>query len=121
MKKWISRFVWIPPALVFVAFLVANRQPVAVSFDPFSQSAPALATPPFPLWVWLMAAIFLGVLAGAAGLWASTRAARRKARDEHRELKALKKEQARALQEAAATAPGETLPSLRHHEDGLGG
>ncbi len=113
MKKWISRFIWFPPALVFVGFLVANRQPVAVSFDPFSPEMPALATPAFPLWIWLMAAIFIGVFSGVAGMWVSGRTARRKARAEHRELKALKRDQARAVQEAAATRPGDTLPSLR--------
>lgn len=92
MKKWVSRIIWAALAVLVTAFLAANRQPVAISLDPFSTDSPALATPALPLWLWLILAIFAGVFAGAAGMWASARPARRRAREEHRELRALKKD-----------------------------
>ncbi|MFQ5564123.1 MAG: lipopolysaccharide assembly protein LapA domain-containing protein [Parvularculaceae bacterium] len=112
MKKWISRLVWAALALIVVAFLTANRQPVSISLDPFSQDAPAIATPAFPLWFWLMAAIFIGVGAGAAGMWASGRPARRKARAERRELKALKKDLERVMKDAAPKNPDPPMTEI---------
>lgn len=111
MKIWLSRIVWIPALVVAVLFLVANRQPVAVSFDPFSADAPALTTPALPLWLWLMAMLFAGVGAGALGMWMSARPRRQKSHAEHRELKALRRELAetqaklRAAEAAKAADP----------------
>ncbi len=92
MKKWLSRIIWIPVFVVAVLFLVANRQMVALSLDPFSAATPALTTPAFPLWLWLMAMLFIGLGAGALGLWLSGRPARSRARTAHRELKRLRAE-----------------------------
>jgi len=92
MKKWLSRALWIPTMIAAVLFLVANRQPVAVSLDPFSTEAPALATPALPLWFWLMSMMFLGLGAGAVGTWLSARPGRVKAREARRAVKALRRE-----------------------------
>jgi len=96
MKKWLYRIIWIPVFVVAVLFLVANRHPVSISLDPFSAEAPALTTAALPLWFWLMLMLFFGFAAGAAGMWISGRPRRQKARAEHRELKALRKELAAA-------------------------
>ena len=101
MKKVLARLIWVPLGLAFVAFLVANREPVRVSLDPLSSDDPAIATAPLPLFVWLALALLIGVGLGAAGMWVSGRPARRRARLEHRELKALKA----APPAAAADAP----------------
>lgn len=107
MRKLVSRLVWLPLGFVLVVFMVANRGPVAVSLDPLSPDSPALATPALPLWIWLTAALLVGVLAGAAGMWMSGRDRRAKARAEHRELKSLKREL-----EATARSP-EEIPTLK--------
>jgi hypothetical protein len=108
MKKILSRLVWIPVGIVLVLFLVANRQPVALSLDPFSVDHPAIATPPLWLWVWLMAALLVGFFLGVIGLWTSQGAARKLARMERRDLKSLRKEL--AAREADAAPPPADLP-----------
>lgn len=111
MKKWLYRIVWIPVLVIAVLFLVANRQPVAISLDPITPTNPAVSTPALPLWLWLIFMLFLGVGLGAFGMWLSGADRRRKARAEHRELKALRKEMAAATAAASraeARAPAES-------------
>ena len=92
MKKWLFRIFWIPVLAGAVMFLVANRTLVPISLDPFRPENPALSTPALPLWFWLMGMLFLGVALGAFGAWLSGREARAQARDNRRELRAVKKE-----------------------------
>jgi len=110
MKKFLRWVVFIPVGAILVIFLIANREPVALSLDPFSTENPAVATPPIFLWVWLMLALLIGVGVGAAGMWMSGRELRIRAKADRLELKALKK--ASALKETApedlSAAP--TLP-----------
>ncbi|MBL4618994.1 MAG: hypothetical protein GXP04_15015 [Alphaproteobacteria bacterium] len=96
MKKWLYRIFWIPLFVLAVLFLVANRQLVAISLDPFNASSPAVTSLALPLWLWLALMLFLGVGLGAAGIWQSGAARRQKAHQEHRELKALRREMADA-------------------------
>lgn len=92
MKKWLFRLIWIPVLVVTVLFMVANRQPVSVSLDPFNAEAPALTTPAFWLWVWLVLMLFIGFSLGACGMWASARSKRVEARADRKALKELRKE-----------------------------
>ena len=127
MKKWLSRLLWIPVLVFAVFFLVANRQQVRLSLDPFNASAPAVTTFPLPLWGWLILALFLGFAIGAAALWISARPKRARARAEHRELKALRRtlteerrrreEAEQALHEAAREErpPPQDAPLLETH------
>lgn len=86
MKKIVRWLVTIPAGAALVVFLVANRAPVALSLDPLSPSAPALATPALPLWIWLVLFLLSGVGLGAAAMWASGVDARRRARADRLEL-----------------------------------
>ena len=102
MKKILRWAVVIPFGAIVVLFLIANRKPVALSLDPFSTDAPALATPAFPLWIWLILAVLVGFFAGAIGMWVSDRELRVRAKADRLELKALKK----AMEaESAARSP----------------
>lgn len=92
MTKWLYRIVWIPVLIVAVLFFVANRTMVPISLDPFSADNPAFSTPAMPLWFWLMATLFIGVGLGSLGMWLSGGERRAQARDNRRELKAVKKE-----------------------------
>ncbi|MEO1135083.1 MAG: LapA family protein [Pseudomonadota bacterium] len=107
MKKWLFRIIWIPVLIGAVLFLVANRTMVPISLDPFRPDNPALSTPPLPLWFWLMAMLFIGVGLGAIGSWFSGRDARFQARENRREVKALKKEVAALSARAQSRAPNE--------------
>ena len=115
MKKWLSRIFWIPVLILTVLFLVANRQRVAISLDPFSMDNPAVTTEALPLWFWLMLMLFIGVGVGAVGMWLSGTGRRHTARLEHRELKSLRRQAAAEKAAAAAKEVGvaeETPPLL---------
>jgi uncharacterized integral membrane protein len=77
-------------AIVFLAFAFANRHLVTVSFDPFASSdAPAFAVET-PLFVALIGAIMIGVVAGSAATWIAQGRHRRAARRWRAEAEAAK-------------------------------
>lgn len=86
-----KRLLWIitgPVAVLLIAFAIANRRPVTLSFDPFSQLAPALAFQ-VPLWAVAFIPLLIGVLLGGIANW--TAAAQRKIRraaEKRKEIKA---------------------------------
>jgi uncharacterized integral membrane protein len=64
----LSRLITIPIALLIIAFAIANRRNVPLSFDPFSAEAPALAIT-LPLWSIAFGAFFAGVIVGGVTAW----------------------------------------------------
>ena len=104
MRKVLRWIVFVPVGVVLVLFLIANRAPVSLSLDPLSTVSPAIATPPLPLWLWLVLALLVGFALGAAGMWMSGRELRIRSKADRLELKALKKSLAAAAQ---ATSPPE--------------
>ncbi len=72
LTTWI---VGVPVALVAVWLALANRAPVILSLDPFSQESPAIALQ-MPLYLLLFAAVLVGVLLGGLAI-GFRRAARR--------------------------------------------
>jgi uncharacterized integral membrane protein len=91
MLTFLKLLVIAPIAILFLVFAFANRQMVTVSFDPFSSGeTPAFALPA-PLFVVLIAAIMIGVVAGGVATWfgqGKHRRAARVARDEAERLRA---------------------------------
>jgi uncharacterized integral membrane protein len=67
-RKIVTAIIVVPPAVVLVAFSLANRQTVTVSFDPFSSMAPAYAVT-LPLFIIIFAVLILGVLVGGLAAW----------------------------------------------------
>ncbi|MFZ5616606.1 MAG: DUF1049 domain-containing protein [Pseudomonadota bacterium] len=116
MKKILRWVVFVPVGAILVLFLVANRNSVALSLDPFSTDAPALATPALPLWFWLVFSLLIGFFLGAAGTWMSGRELRIRAKADRLELKALKK--AAAAKGEAASAPAPAPPPITLPEAG---
>ena len=57
-----------PIALFIIAFCVANRKLVDVSFDPLGGSDPAL-TIELPLFILILVSILVGILAGGFAAW----------------------------------------------------
>ncbi len=70
IRRLISIFITIPLAIVLIALAVANRGAVPLRFDVFNPQNPAL-TVNAPMFVWLLAAVAVGVLAGGIGAWLS--------------------------------------------------
>jgi len=67
-RKIVTAIIVVPLAAVIIAFAVANRQTVTVSFDPFSSTSPAYAAT-LPLFVVVFAVLILGVLIGGIAAW----------------------------------------------------
>ena len=87
-RKVVTWVLIVPLAAVIIAFAVANRQTVTVSFDPFSSTSPAYAAT-LPLFVVLFMALILGVLVGGIAAWLGQRRWRRAARRLDGEVRAL--------------------------------
>ena len=67
-RKIATAVILVPLAVIIVAFAVANRQTVTVSFDPFSSAAPAYAAT-LPLFVLIFVLVILGVIVGGVAAW----------------------------------------------------
>ena len=90
-RRTISAVVLIPLMVVVVAFAVANRQAVTVSFDPFSAAAPAYAVT-LPLFIVLFIMLIVGVIVGGAAVWFGQRRIRRARRRLEAEVAGLNRE-----------------------------
>ena len=62
-RRIVTAIVVIPLAIVIIAFAVANRQIVTVSFDPFSVTEPAAAIT-LPLFALIILLLIVGVVIG---------------------------------------------------------
>ena len=91
LRKIVTWIIIIPVAAAIIAFAVANRQTVTVSFDPFSSAAPAYVAT-LPLFAILFAVLILGVLVGGIAAWIGQRKWRRAARRLDGEVRALHQE-----------------------------
>lgn len=113
MKKILSWIVGLPAALVLIAFSVANRGFVQVSFDPLSKQEPFYAIS-VPLWAVLFAGIFLGLVIGWVGSWLSQGKWRKAAREARSNLD-IEMEKKRALEKRlnqGDLVPGQTGSNL---------
>ena len=74
-----------PLGIVLIAFAVANRQSVTVSFDPFNSQHPA-ASVTLPLFALIIVLLIIGVVIGGSASWLRHGRWRRAARRLEREL-----------------------------------
>jgi uncharacterized integral membrane protein len=79
LRKIVTVLILVPLAVVLIAFAVANRQTVTVSFDPFDQAHPAFALT-LPLYALVLALVIAGVIIGGVAAWATQGKWRRAAR-----------------------------------------
>lgn len=105
-RKIVTAVIVVPLAVILIAFAVANRQSVTVSFDPFSAAAPAYAAT-LPLFILVFVLVILGVIIGGVAAWLRQAKWRRVAhrldadvRALHQELEALRRRQAAAPETA---------------------
>ena len=88
-RKIVTAIILVPLAIVIIAFAVANRQAVTVSFDPFSSASPAYAAT-LPLFALILVVLILGVLIGGVAAWLGQgkwRRGHRRLDDEVRQLR----------------------------------
>jgi uncharacterized integral membrane protein len=91
LRKIVTAIIVVPLAAVIIAFAVANRQAVTVSFDPFSSTAPAYAAT-LPLFAVIFAVLILGVLIGGIAAWLGQGKWRRSARKLDADVRSLQQE-----------------------------
>lgn len=108
IRKIVTAIILVPLAAIIIAFAVANRQFVTVSFDPFDAAQPAYAAS-LPLFALILILVIFGVLLGGIVTWlrlARWRWAARRAEKENRELRL----QLDLLQRDLAAPPPAQLP-----------
>lgn len=91
LRKLLTAIIVVPLAAVIIAFAVANRQTVTVSFDPFSATSPAYAAT-LPLFAVIFAVLILGVIIGGIAAWIGQHKWRHAARRLDGEVRALQQE-----------------------------
>ena len=89
LRKIVTAVILVPLGVVIVAFAVANRQVVTVSFDPFSATEPAAALS-LPLFALIIVLLIVGVIVGGAAAWLRQSEWRRRARRLEREVDDLR-------------------------------
>lgn len=94
MRTFLKLLILVPLALAAVAFAVANRQDVVVSFDPFDPDRPAFALGG-PLFVVILLTVVGGVVVGGMATWFGQGRHRRRLRALRRENDGLRAEATR--------------------------
>ncbi len=89
LRKIVAAIVLVPIAVIIIAFAVANRETVTVSFDPFSGHDPA-ATVSLPLFALVLLLLIIGVVIGGLASWLRQGKWRGAARRFERELLLLR-------------------------------
>jgi uncharacterized integral membrane protein len=113
-RKIVIAVILVPLAIVIVVFAVANRQPVTVSFDPFSSASPAYAAT-VPLFVLIFIILILGVIIGGIAAWVRQSPWRRTARKLDADVRALHDELAEIRRRFGThPAPPPPPPSFPH-------
>lgn len=118
MRKIVNTVVIVPLALVLLAFALANRRFVTVSFNPFDSGDSTLALT-LPLFVVIIAAGMLGVLAGGLAVWFGQRRHRKAARRLEAEAAQARSELAELRRNPAfpTSAPRSGVPPLAIAQD----
>ena len=91
MRRFLRWAVGLPVVLIVIAFAIANRRAVILSFDPFSQEAPRFGVS-MPLWALFFAGILVGLLVGWLAAWWAQGKHRKAAREARSEVSQLQTE-----------------------------
>jgi uncharacterized integral membrane protein len=97
-------FVTAALALILIVFAVSNREEVSLSFWPFELEKP------WPLYLVVLLALFVGFLLGEFVAWVNGRRWRREARARGRRIEALERELAATHSRLADAAPPPPVP-----------
>jgi len=101
MTKFFIAILMVVAAALLVAFAIANRNPVTVSFDPFDRATPAYVAT-LPLYILSFVTLILGVALGGIVGWFTQGKHRRYRRRLESELMRVRAEFDRAVREKAS-------------------
>ena len=110
MIRFLKALILLPLAILVVLLAVANRAPVTLSLDPFSQDAPEFAMQ-LPLFAVIFAAVMLGVVIGGVASWLAQGRNRQSRRQLRRETRQLRYETERLKSQSPTTTLPATVPS----------
>lgn len=106
INRFVLIAVFVPLAIILIALAVANRELVAFTVDPFNPGNPGL-TLTLPFFIFLFAALALGMVIGSLATWIR--------QGRYRKLARQRSIEAENLRQAAARAPappaGPALPT----------
>jgi uncharacterized integral membrane protein len=107
MKSILRVIVFVPLALIILFFSMANRAPVRIGLDPFA--TPDSPGPSFeaPMFLVVLAAMAIGVLAGGVSSWLGHMSVRRAAKVAQAEAKKTRLEVEKLRQQALAQLPAQ--------------
>ena len=111
IRKIITAVILVPLAAVLIAFAVANRQLVTISFDPFSSTNPAYAVA-LPLFVLIFVLVMFGIIVGGTAVWLGQMHWRWAARHAGRENRELQLENDRLKRQLMEPDPAHLSPPL---------
>jgi heme/copper-type cytochrome/quinol oxidase subunit 1 len=80
VARFFKLLVVVPIAILILAFAIANRQMISVSFDPFSDPSRSTAVVTAPLFILMFLTLILGTLLGGIATWITQGTNRRRAR-----------------------------------------
>ena len=106
-RRIINWVIGLPIAVIVIAFCVANRQWIEISFDPFSSQAP-FATMFIPLWALFFLGIFFGMIAGWIACWFAQGKWRKAAKEARSDLQRAQNEAQRLRREQQDHLPAQT-------------
>ena len=109
MRRFLTLFVLLPVAVVVIVLSVANRGSVTFSLDPIGAGSTGWAATG-PLYVFLFAALAVGIVIGGVATWVRQSRWRHAARAERANAERLRRETER-LRERLEAAQSATQPS----------
>jgi hypothetical protein len=110
VRRFLNWALGLPIAVIVIAFCVANRRWIEISFDPFSQTQP-FATMSMPLWALFFIGLFFGSIAGWISCWFAQGKWRRATREARIDLQKAQDEKARLEREHKAQLPATSEPA----------
>jgi len=121
IRKALATIILVPLAVLIVLIAVANRQATTISLDPFAPDTPAIAVPPLPLFLIILAAVIAGVFIGGVAVWMRQAKWRRAARALERDLRSVRAETDQLRRQLASTErmrPLEASRAVLFHRSG---
>jgi len=112
MRRFLYLFVLLPIAVIVVALSVANREWVTLSLDPIGPAAPGWSTSG-PLFVFLFAAVAVGIVIGGIATWIRQGRWRHAARLERATAERLRTDVQRLHERLEAAIPALNPPKNR--------
>ena len=102
-RRILALLIGFPIGIILVAIAVSNRQPVDLILDPFRPETPALSIE-LPFYIYLMAALVVGVILGGVATWMGQSRWRQTARSQGRRAARWQAEADRLAREREAAA-----------------